>query len=454
MSGRTPDESRTTQPVPHPKSQRDVAPLIHPALRQALHALDGLGAPWALMRGADDLARPLGDVDLLIAVRSVVALGVALNTAGFYRLTAAGRGTHHFYLRYDPVEDLWLKLDIVTQIAFGEYQEFETNLAQPCLRRRRRIGPLGRLEVSDEAWLLLLHLLLDKGEVPPDRHNLAVSAAWLANPDGAIPELVNRVTGEPEIGRDLLRLIREQSFDMARNFALGMRKTWERRHPLRVGARRLAGRVARRASGLTVGSRGPGRIVAVLGPDGAGKTTLAQGVALSSPLPVRYVYSGFWRESRWDTVLCYLPGARLTRLVFRAARVCLAARYHRLRGRLVLADRFNHDVLASVDTSLGGRIFAFVALNILPQHDLAILLDAPGPVMFARKQEHSPEVLETRRQEYLKLSAEFPDTVVLDATESADVVRRRATDAIWKCCANPPADTEPGPRRKLRVVHE
>jgi thymidylate kinase len=51
--------------------------------------------------------------------------------------------------------------------------------------------------------------------------------------------------------------------------------------------------------------------------------------------------------------------------------------------------------------------------------------------MYARKQEHSVEVLETRRQAYLSLRSRFPTMVVLDATQSADTVRRAALDALW-----------------------
>jgi thymidylate kinase len=71
-------------------------------------------------------------------------------------------------------------------------------------------------------------------------------------------------------------------------------------------------------------------------------------------------------------------------------------------------------------------------MRLNPHPDLVVLLDAPGAVMFARKGEHSAEVLEGRRQGYLALAARFPHSVVLDASRPADQVRTAALTAIWR----------------------
>jgi thymidylate kinase len=155
------------------------------------------------------------------------------------------------------------------------------------------------------------------------------------------------------------------------------------------------------------------------------------------PTGGRYVYMGLWRESSWDPVLARVPGARLGLLLTRAARASLLVRYHRARGRVVVVDRFSYDIFASADASLGGRVLAAFVLRAAPTPDELVLLDAPGEVMFARKREHSVEVLETRRQAYLGLGARFPQMVVLDATGSADAVRRTALAALWNGPADP-----------------
>jgi len=50
------------------------APAVHPFVSRAFQALDATGHPWALLRGADDLSVPTGDVDVLVASAALDAL--------------------------------------------------------------------------------------------------------------------------------------------------------------------------------------------------------------------------------------------------------------------------------------------------------------------------------------------------------------------------------------------
>lgn len=69
---------------------------------------------------------------------------------------------------------------------------------------------------------------------------------------------------------------------------------------------------------------------------------------------------------------------------------------------------------------------------IAPKPDLVVFLDAPGEVLYARKGEHSPSILEQQRQHYLGLQQHLPQMVVVDATNNADQVRRTVTSLIWQ----------------------
>ena len=60
------------------------------------------------------------------------------------------------------------------------------------------------------------------------------------------------------------------------------------------------------------------------------------------------------------------------------------------------------------------------------------MLDVPGSVMYARKGERSPELLENQRRRFLALSKRLPHATVLDAAGAEDVVRAEAVARIWR----------------------
>src|SRR5215213_5099437 len=203
---------------------------IHPALLEAFEALEHAALRWALLRGADDLALPDGDVDLIVDADED-AVSAALTTAGFRRLRARGHGSHRFYFRYDTEQDHWLKLDVLGRAEFGEYGEYRSRLAEACLVRRRRDGSVSRLHDVDEAWLYLLHLVLDKGGVATEREVAAMSAAERADLTGPIPALLSRVTGSNVFAAELVRSIREGQFDHLAETAAELRAVWRSRSP-------------------------------------------------------------------------------------------------------------------------------------------------------------------------------------------------------------------------------
>ena len=414
---------------------------LHPVLADAFAALDRAGVPWALVRGADDLTRPSGDVDVLVDAAALPSLDTILASAGLCRLGVRGHGSHRFYFRYDPTSDLWVKLDVVSAVEFGPFQQLHAPLATGCLRRRRRDGRLWRLDAADEAWLYLLHLLLDKGHIAPGRRAAARAAAEQAFPGAAAALLLDERTGAGS-AREVLDAVRAGGSDVS-GLALDLRRRWRRRHRWTTGANYLRTRAMRR---LAVAAPGhpSGRVVAVLGPDGAGKTTLTEAVRRTFPTPSRSVYMGLWQASRWDRRLRHVPAAALALRVGRVLSGSARAHYHRARRRLVLLDRAPHDALLAGGPTpgLGGRVITALALRLGPRPDLALILDAPGEVMFARKGEHSVEVLERRRRAYLELAPRFARSVVLDATRSAAEVRRAALAAVWAdLTSSQPADT-------------
>jgi thymidylate kinase len=209
-----------------------------------------------------------------------------------------------------------------------------------------------------------------------------------------------------------------------------------------------------------------GFTVALIGCDGAGKTTVAREIEERRRLPVRYLYMGVSPDSSNHQ----LPTTRLAhalkrargappdtagprppappapkggrvRRARRAARSTLRlvnrvaeewyrqllAQRHLRRGRIVLFDRhFTADYhaadVAAERRTLSRRLHGFLLTRAYPQPALVILLDAPAEVLFGRKGEGTLASLTRRRADYLQLGATLEHFAVVDATEPLESV--------------------------------
>jgi thymidylate kinase len=422
--------------TPRTTGPQSVPAPLPPLLRAAFDAFDRAGTSWVLLRDSAAPASTSGDEDILIDPAAAGALDELLSGLGYRRLPAAGQGTHRFYLGYDAGHDRFVTLDIVTEVAFGRRLQFPTTAAASLLARARRVDDVNVLHPDDSFWHLLLHYLLDKRGVPGGGHRrLAVTAAS-AGDTGELAAAVDRLRPGGRSAAELLHAVHGGDTAAVEPLPGPLRRSWAARERRRVVGRIVRSRLERLHLTGSAGAPSRGTSVAILGPDGAGKTTLADGLAESLPLPTRQVYMGVWREYPWDRWTRWLPGARLAARIARLAARSAQCRYHRLRGRVVLLDRFTYDAaLPAPELDWRGRITQALVRRLSPDPDLVLVLDAPADVMFARKGEQGVPRLARDRDSYLRFAARHRSATVIDATMPPGRVRTHAQRALWRTIA-------------------
>lgn len=219
--------------------------------------------------------------------------------------------------------------------------------------------------------------------------------------------------------------------------------------------------------------------VALIGADGAGKTTICRRLEAEQPLPIKYIYMGVSKASSNHA----LPTTRLIQALKRAlgqktaeggppdpTRVKARPRglikralftlkamlrlanllgeewyrqslswFYQHRGYVALYDRhFFFDYYAydiandDSDRSLTSRIHGFFLRTLYPKPDMVILLDAPAEILLARKGEGTLDLLESRRQEYQLLRDEILYFMVVDVSQPEDVVLAEVTEFIYR----------------------
>jgi thymidylate kinase len=218
--------------------------------------------------------------------------------------------------------------------------------------------------------------------------------------------------------------------------------------------------------------------VALIGGDGAGKTTVANAAIQSCGLPMKYVYMGLsTRSSNFalptSRLALFLKRRRYKKAVHESGNplpaemtasqleysenthgwVWNTARFlnrwadawyrqwisigYQLRGYVVIYDRhFFFDTAPGIINSQNqsllvlDRLYFWLMTHWYPRPTLTIFLDAPPDLLYQRKGEATPEYLEQQRAVFLSQGKKLDHFVRVDATQPLDKVLAEVVQEI------------------------
>ncbi len=402
-------------------------------LEQAFEELSNAGVRWCLLRN-EPTGLGDGDLDILVESPDAARAGTVLRAIGFTEFPSLGRGTHRFFVAYDRTARAWRELDMVTELAYGPHFGLRTNVADGCLARRRLLGSAFVLDNDDSFWTLLFHCLLDKRRFRRDHAARLQGLSWEASIAGEFPALIDDLVPGAALAEQLRAAVRRADWPVVAGLGQCLRRAMLTRQRASRSALLLV-RVLLRVieKPLALWHR-RGLSVALLGVDGAGKSTVITAIAEDFPLATRSVYMGLW-SSRGP--LARSRTTRGLRAVVRPGIIWL--RYlrglaHRLLGRLVVYDRYTYDAFLPARPPFRGLKQAYfsVIARSCPAPDLVLLLDVSPNIAASRKPRQDPAVLESDRRALLALRGRLSQLEVVDAGRDPEAMRADITELIWK----------------------
>jgi thymidylate kinase len=396
---------------------------VHPVLARAFAALDEAGIEWCLLRGGATLADPTGDVDLLVAPASLDAVDRVFGALGACHHRGWGRGSHRFFVTYDAPSDRWLKFDFVSELAFDPRQAVVGPPAEGVLDRRQHAGAVWAPSNADAFWLLLLHCMLDKAAFSPRYRSDIVDLGDDAL-DGAsdLRAWVDEVSWQGWNARQIVAAVRGGRWDQLLAVGRAMRRAAARRDRASFLTRTARAVALRRASRLVGPLSVRPAVIALLGPDGAGKSSVARRLAGWWPGGGHVVHLGLYARGF---------GGGPIRRAWHLARARITTRYHLQRGRLVILDR--HPVEDRGERSgRRPRTRAAVMRLLAPTPTRVVILDTSADELARRRPDHDRAWLDRKREEFLRLSVAHPDWAVVDATRDLEAVTASVAAIAWE----------------------
>lgn len=194
-------------------------------------------------------------------------------------------------------------------------------------------------------------------------------------------------------------------------------------------------------------ARPTGLVIAVLGPDGSGKTTvldhLGRELAPAFRRVRRYHLRPHFGSTRPGTVVTDPHGKTPRGWGLSTAKMALFLCDYlwgwartiwpdTVRSTLVLFDRYFHDMLVDPTRYRLPRVFpaARWLAPLIPAPHMWLVLTAPAPVLLARKNELTEEAAQSLDSAYRSLAATLPNAVLIDTGQPIADVLEQAVAAV------------------------
>jgi thymidylate kinase len=426
-------------------------------VRRAFGALDGAGITWCALHGGDELLHPAHDVDLLVAAEDRPRLEEALTGAGFLPLVSFSAGGHVLFSGHEPGGGALI--DVVSELSYGSLgspavnwmrPRLETRAADACLERRERREEAGGwvLAPDDEFWALVCNCAVDKGRFAERHVRRLLKLAPAATTDGALAGAVDAACPPGWSAARVVEAVLAGQWDELVGLGPSLARRSTRRHPVGNRAKWFAAGVGRLVRNVRDRARtGPALSVALLGTDGAGKSTLCSRIPEASPLPCRVLYMGLWKQQ--PRGLLHQVGQVALRPLH-MWRAYVTGLLWRLQGTVVVFDRYAYDALVPPAPPFvtAKRLYFSSLAALCPDAGMAVLLDAPAEAVLARRPgEDTLERLERARARYLSLTSKVPHLEVVDAGRDADAVLADVLQRVWRAQSERSARRRPSGRR-------
>jgi thymidylate kinase len=370
-------------------------------------------------------------VDVLVAPTDAGTLRQVAEGLGFVALPGWSEPPNLVLVSYDRPTNRWLLLDVVTDVSFRSPPSWALAGAAREVLARRQIRGATVVPADDDAfWLLLLHCLLDRRTVAA-HYRAPLSELAPAAAHSKLARLALDAAGPSWTATGFIDLVLGGEWQALEELSRPLADALNRRRPRSERARAAAASIFATARKPLLLQRRRGINVALIGPDGAGKSTMAAELQHSYPFESRVVYMGLWKGAGGR------PARRLAEILSRPLRIWhryAQAQYHQLRGRLVIFDRYVYEARLPAQPPWRAikRPYFWILGHMVPPAQTSVVLDVPADMAYARKQENSADGLESERRFYAELVDRIPALQVVDGSRDVETVSADITAILWR----------------------